>query len=67
MSKQSEAKKAQNYKTPNEVGMCHNCEHYASSLETTPWGGKKERHMRCTLGGFAVKKTASCDLQIDID
>jgi len=66
MSKQSEAKKAQNYKMPNEVGMCHNCQHYTREIEETRWGSK-ERYARCSLGGFAVKKTATCDLQIDTD
>jgi hypothetical protein len=64
MSKQSEAKTSQNYKEPKEVGMCHNCKHFSSDIKETAWGGISETKMRCTLGGFKVKKTASCDQQI---
>jgi hypothetical protein len=67
MSKQSEARKAQNYKEPKEVGMCHNCHHFTSDIEYTQFGGIEiESKLRCSLGRFAVKKTSSCDLQIEV-
>lgn len=66
MSKQSEAKAAQNYrKTPNT---CSNCAHYECKVvEKTynHWSGmsiwEEQRCKTCSLGGFAVLKTATCD------
>lgn len=66
MNKQSEAKAAQNYrKTANT---CSNCAHYKSEIVefNSSWYGKrtKETGIHCSLGGFAVLKTATCDRHI---
>ena len=69
MSKQSEAKKEQNYREVPDS--CANCGHYESQLvEKTydAWNGKQvwaeEKGKRCSIGGFAVKKMATCDRHI---
>lgn len=65
MSRQSEAQKAQGYR-PAAARQCANCMHYSSKTEEVktkynprPW--IKESEIRCTLGGFAVTRTAICD------
>ena len=55
MSKQSDAKTKQNYRT--SLDCCHNCRHYQSKLEVRTCIEQK----RCGLGGFAVGKLATCD------
>jgi len=64
MSKQSEAKAAQNYRTTPDT--CSNCAHYQSKfvkkvydMACEPW--MEEVDKRCGLGAFAVRKTAVCD------
>ncbi len=73
MSKQSEAKAAQGYTTA--VSNCGNCAHMAKDL-VLPAGMLKdnerglthytieqhgvEKNLRCGIGGFAIKKTATC-------
>ena len=64
MSKQSEAKARQRYVEKPIQSVCSNCEHFRSNKE--PFDGvfgewTRESNLRCTLGGFAVKKTATCD------
>ena len=64
MSKQSEAKAAQDY-DPNPVQrMCSNCKNFTSEKteRTGVFGGiyVEEKEKRCGIGGFAVKKTATC-------
>lgn len=62
MSKQSEAKIAQNYRTTSDT--CSNCVHYRSELVQRSYGftaWADEKNKRCGLGGFAVHKTAVCD------
>ena len=66
MSKQSEAKEIQHYtsKAPN----CGDCAHITSDMVMPAWmieSGIKgdfsiEKNIRCSLGGFAVKKMAIC-------
>lgn len=63
MSKQSEAKKKQNYNPKPEHAMCSNCSHYASVVtEKQGYYGAytEEKSKTCTFGGFVVKKTATC-------
>lgn len=65
MSKQSEAKKRQNYNPKPEYDICSNCIHYASVVterEGTFGGGTyyDEKGKSCTFGSFAVEKTATC-------
>ena len=69
MSKQSEAKKEQNYREAPDS--CANCVNYESQLvEKTygAWNGKQtwteEKGKRCSIGGFAVKKMATCDRHV---
>jgi hypothetical protein len=65
MSKQAEAREAQGYRT--EPRNCSNCAHYRSDITEHPpafsWGNPytTESNRRCSLGSFAVKKTATCD------
>lgn len=64
MSKQSDAKEEQGYTLAQSN--CGNCAHYRSEVETHPphfsWAKPYtvESNRRCGIGGFAVKKTASC-------
>jgi hypothetical protein len=66
MSKQSEAKAAQGYR--EEPKTCSNCVNFTSDhieksyqsfsgLQT--W--TEEKNKRCAIGGFVVKKMATCD------
>lgn len=78
MSKQSEAKQSQGYRT--EQRNCGNCMHRSCEKVLPPWMERSnangvgsnitfftvERHgleqrQRCGLGGFAIRKTATCD------
>jgi hypothetical protein len=64
MSKQSEAKEAQNCR--KQPLCCQYCNHFSLDyIEVKKtWLIKPvmtEKNLRCTLGGFAVNKTASCD------
>jgi len=66
MSKQSEAKERQGY-TPKAIPIrqtCANCVNYKSDITEKAgiFGGvyRKESNRRCTLGGFAVKKSGTC-------
>ncbi len=63
MSKQSEAKKLQGYRT--DPACCKNCKHYRSEMVEIPsshWGYARtvEKNKRCAIGGFAVQSTAHC-------
>lgn len=66
MSKQSEAKEKQGYDPKPIQPTCMNCKHYSSEKVSESYGWHKEwtreveKKKRCTLGGFAVKKTGSC-------
>lgn len=64
MSKQSEAKEKQNYRSKPDT--CGNCAHFTSTRETklSPWDGTEwieEKNLRCGLGGFKVGKSGTCD------
>jgi hypothetical protein len=62
-SKQQEAKERQGYETNPIMPVCRNCQHYIFRIERVEnvwdrsWTQEKRR---CGLGGFNVKKTASC-------
>ncbi len=72
MSKISEAKEKQGYVGHFEQGtppLCRNCSNfefdlidksYNSGYQIIEW--IEQKSMRCAIGGFAVKKMASCDL-----
>ena len=71
MSKQSEAKKVQNYTPKASPAYCSNCQHYASEKEIkqSTWSGDKweqEKNIRCGIGGFAIKKQGVCDLHVRV-
>lgn len=65
MSSQSDAKDKQRYVEKLIPNVCSNCLHYRSVIDTHKgvYGGewKSEKNRRCALGGFAVKKTATCE------
>lgn len=65
MSKQSEAKKRQNYNPKPEYNICSNCIQFESDMvEIKDTFGSRpyydEKNKKCTLGDFVVKKTATC-------
>lgn len=64
MSKQSEAKKIQNYNPKPTPAECSNCREFQKeSTFTHEWFGKKyyrDKNLRCGIGGFAVKKRGTC-------
>jgi hypothetical protein len=57
MSKQSEAKLAQEY-VKSRVG-CETCKHYSCEKHAR-W--KEDINLRCIIGGFAVTKRGWCKL-----
>ena len=59
-SKQSIAKEKQNY--TGKPKNCGNCQHYRSEIKTVKTYFVEEKDKHCSLGEFAVKKTAVCDL-----
>lgn len=66
MSKQSDRKLAQGYNENPVPRTCSTCEKYQSEFVTdngcfgNSW--KTEKNKKCEIGGFAVKKTATCRL-----
>lgn len=65
MSKQTDAKARQGYNLKPIMPVCSTCRYYTSRMESgkTSWGAKwnQEKELRCGIGGFAIKKMASCD------
>lgn len=68
MSKQSDAKISQNYIPKALPKTCATCKHFQfDRVQTQPpsmWnkdGWWEDKSLRCGLGGFAVKKMATCD------
>lgn len=67
MSKQSDAKKRQGYNPEASQRVCGKCFYFQSDkVEQLGYNGKPngyilEKNLRCTLGGFAVKKLALCN------
>jgi hypothetical protein len=73
MSKQSEAKAKQAYVEKPLPRTCSTCAHLTVDLELPAWMKKAgcydhdprylvETNRRCSIGGFAVKRTATCQL-----
>lgn len=60
MSKQSEAKKQQRYRTSPRT--CGNCRHRSYVEHVNEYLYIEEKNNRCVIGGFAVKKTTVCDM-----
>ena len=80
MSKQSEAKAAQQYREKPVLPTCANCKHLIQDFfyytldgviieGKNPDPGKYARtysnNVRCGVGGFAVNKTATCEIMYD--
>jgi hypothetical protein len=75
MSNQSDAKAAQGYEPKPVPQTCMNCGHFKLDLALPKWKIERnlqcpgrygqeyarEKNLRCGLGGFAVKKTATCN------
>lgn len=77
MSKQSDAKAAQGYVEKPIPRTCANCQYFRSDMLLAAWmieanrsysvpryslpASGLEKNRRCDLGGFAVKKTATCN------
>lgn len=67
MSKQSKAKEDQGYQDKPVFPMCSNCQHFnieIATIETRYGNYTKEQNIRCTIGGFAVKKQGNCKLHV---
>ena len=65
MSKQSEAKANQGYTPKALPHTCCNCAHFKMDSETKTQFGQSwttDTNLRCSIGGFAVKKMATCNL-----
>jgi hypothetical protein len=63
-SKQAKAKEAQGYNPKPIPQTCCNCACFKYEFQKIEYPGgmwTKETSLRCTRGGFAVKKTATCD------
>lgn len=59
-SKQGQAKKDQGYrKAPMQ---CSNCKNFKFGVEVNQFGDAEKKKLRCSIGGFAVQRTAVCDL-----
>ena len=68
MSTQSEAKKRQRYIPKYQPQVCGNCRNFTCAsvqiAEGTSWqpeGWWQDKNLRCTIGGFAVKKLGTCN------
>lgn len=64
-SKQQIAKEFQGYVAKPVPHTCVNCKHYTSEITVVEhrWGSyENETDIRCGIGGFAIKKTATCKL-----
>jgi hypothetical protein len=65
MSKQSEARAAQNWR--KEPDTCARCAHFRFDVETYPdyWDKNKtwtrDKNLRCGIGGFKTGKSNLCD------
>lgn len=66
MSKQSEAKTAQNWR--KEPNTCSRCAHFKMDVVEQRYEGfsgtqiwSVDKNLRCSLGGFKTAKTAVCD------
>lgn len=71
MSKQSDAKSTQWYDPRPTPSTCANCAHFASERVQSEYDKRMnvrfpslylglEKNLRCTIGGFAVKKMVTC-------
>jgi len=57
-SKQGQAKQDQGYrKAPMQ---CSNCKNFEFGVEVNQFGYAEKKKLRCSIGGFAVQRTAVC-------
>lgn len=68
MSKQSELKAKQGYVSKAAPRTCQNCSYFefdrVQIRKPTEWdaeGWFEDKNLRCTLGGFTVKKMGTCN------
>lgn len=65
MSKQSEAKSKQGYVPKAVPQTCMNCDYFKKDKVLVCSLGAsnyyEDKNLRCTLGGFTVKKMGTCD------
>jgi hypothetical protein len=64
MSKASEAKKIQGYVDKAIPRTCMTCNHFTHDTITQTHGYgsfTRDTNLRCSIGGFAVKKMATCN------
>lgn len=65
MSKVEKQKQAQGFQRKPNHPKCADCQHFKCDTENVRgWGGAifvKERNLRCSIGGFAVGKTSTCN------
>ena len=62
MSKQSEAKKAQNYQDKPLSRRCRECKFLKVKEVPVKWDANYvNEHLFCGVGGFAVKANSICD------
>ena len=65
MSEQDEAKERMGYSLNPIAAVCPNCKNYRSEIKKKSYGSWEthyETNKRCLIGGFVVKKKASCKL-----
>lgn len=63
MSKKATSKENQEYNPKPIFAMCSNCKHFISDkIKSTRWSYIEEKNIRCSIGGFAVKKQGTCKL-----
>ena len=61
-SKQEQAKQYQCYrKAPMQ---CSNCKNFEFGVQVNQFGYAEKKKLRCSIGGFAVQRTAVCDLWV---
>ena len=64
MSKQSHAKEMHKYNQKPVFPMCCNCKSYTFEMVDNGYGYYIEKNKRCSVGGFSVKKTATCEKHV---
>jgi hypothetical protein len=62
MSKQSEAKERQGFRKKPEWAICSGCEYFTWDEVHKYPGYIQEKNVRCSLGGFKVGKTDTCNM-----
>jgi len=65
MSKQSDAKKTQEYDPKPRPQICRECKNFQFEkvLTSELYGQKyyRDKNLKCSIGGFAVKKISTCN------